>query len=279
VTTIVVSKSPAVPPCTAVSSADTASPCAPRDRKWILIATILGSSLAFMDGSVVNVSLPTLQSSFRVTSGSIQWVVQSYVLFSASLLLLGGAIGDRYGRRRTFLWGIVLFALASAACAFSVSLTQLVIARAVQGVGAALLIPQGLSILTASFGLDERSRAIGTWSAWTSVFSALGPVAGGWLMQVWSWRLIFLMNLPIVFVVILLAPKIPESRATHAGSPRRRSIAWEPSSLLQRSLRLLTRYRSRQNSVGEAQRYSGCLSAVWGYWQSSFGLSQSERTQ
>jgi EmrB/QacA subfamily drug resistance transporter len=170
-----------------------------------------------MDGSVVNVSLPTLQSSFRATSGGIQWVVQSYVLFSASLLLLGGAIGDRYGRRRTFLWGIVLFALASAACAFSVSLTELVTARAMQGVGAALLIPQGLSILTASFGPDERGRAIGTWSAWTSVFSALGPVAGGWLMQVWSWRLIFLMNLPIAFVVILLAPRIPESRATSAG--------------------------------------------------------------
>lgn len=172
-----------------------------------------------MDGSVVNVSLPTLQASFHATSGSIQWVTQAYALFSASLLLLGGAIGDRYGRRRTFLWGIVIFTLASSACAFSVSLTQLISARAVQGVGAALLIPQGLSILSSAFDSSGRGRAIGAWSAWTSVFSALGPIAGGWLTQVWSWRLIFLMNLPIALAVIVLAPRIPESRAVHTGEP------------------------------------------------------------
>lgn len=170
-----------------------------------------------MDGSVVNVSLPTLQSSFHATSGAIQWVVQAYALFSASLLLLGGAIGDRYGRRRAFVFGIVIFALASGACACSISLAQLIAARAIQGVGAALLIPQGLSILASSFPAEERGRSIGIWSAWTSVFTALGPVAGGWLMQVWSWRLVFLMNLPIALLVILLAPRIPESHATREG--------------------------------------------------------------
>ena len=221
VKTAAVSKSHVAPPCAQVGSSAAASPCSPADRKWILMATILGSSLAFMDGSVVNVALPTLQATFKATSGDIQWVVQSYALFSAALLLLGGAIGDRYGRRRTFLWGVVLFALASTACAASVSIAQLVTARAVQGIGAALLIPQGLSILSASFEPEHRGGAIGTWSAWTSVFAALGPVAGGWLMQAWSWRLIFLLNLPLALIVILLAPRIPESRAVNEGETAR----------------------------------------------------------
>jgi EmrB/QacA subfamily drug resistance transporter len=209
-------KSHLVPPCGPVGN-PTGVPCRQPDRKWILIATILGSALALMDGSVVNVALPTLQSAFHATSSAIQWVVQSYALFGAALLLLGGAIGDRYGRRRTFIWGVVLFALASAGCAVSLSLGQLIAARAVQGVGAALLVPQGLSILSASFPQNERGHAIGTWSAWTTVFAALGPVAGGWLMQVWSWRLIFLLNLPLVLIILLLAPRIPESRAAGEG--------------------------------------------------------------
>jgi EmrB/QacA subfamily drug resistance transporter len=192
--------------------------CGQAARKWVLIATILGSSLAFMDGSVVNVALPALQARFQATSGGIQWVVQSYALMSAALLLLGGAIGDRYGRRRTYLWGVGIFAVASAACAASASLGELVAARAVQGVGAALLIPQGLSILSAAFPAEERGRAIGTWSAWTSVCAALGPVAGGWLIEAWSWRLIFLLNLPVALVVFALARHIPESKAEGSGA-------------------------------------------------------------
>jgi EmrB/QacA subfamily drug resistance transporter len=213
-----VPKSHVVPPCAQAGSVPAAAPCAPPDRKWVLVAIILGSSLAFMDGSVVNVALPTLQSTFHATSAAIQWVVQGYALFGAALLLLGGAIGDRYGRRRTFLWGVSLFALASAACAVSFSLGQLVASRAVQGVGAALLIPQGLSILSASFPEEERGRAIGTWSGWITVFAAIGPVTGGWLLQVYSWRLIFLLNLPVVLVIMLLAPRIPESRSAGVGS-------------------------------------------------------------
>ncbi len=176
--------------------------------------------MAFMDGTVVNVALPTLQSTFHATAAGIQWVVQSYALFAAALLLLGGAIGDHYGRRRTFLCGVALFALASAGCAASQSLGQLISARAIQGLGAALLIPQGLSILSMAFPEQDRARAIGTWSAWTSVFGALGPVAGGWLMQAWSWRLIFLLNLPLVVMIFLLAPRIPESRAMGDGLAR-----------------------------------------------------------
>lgn len=210
-------KSAALPPCAPNRLGPATSPCSPPDRKWILIATILGSTLAFMDGSVVNIALPTLQARLSATAGAIQWVVQSYALFGAALLLLGGALGDRYGRRRAFVWGVAIFALASAACAASQSLGQLVIARSVQGVGAALLVPQGLSILSASFPENERGRAIGTWSAWTSAFTAIGPVAGGWLMQVWSWRLIFLLNIPIAAAVLFLAPKIPESHAAKEG--------------------------------------------------------------
>jgi EmrB/QacA subfamily drug resistance transporter len=219
VTAAAIPKSHIVPPCALLGAAPAAAPCAPVDRKWILIAIILGSSLAFMDGSVVNVALPTLQSTFNATSAAIQWVVQSYALFGAALLLLGGAIGDRYGRRRTFLWGVALFALASAACAASLSLGQLIAARAIQGLGAALLVPQGLSILSASFPEEQRGRAIGTWSAWISVSAAIGPVVGGWLIQAYSWRLIFLLNLPLVLVIMLLAPRIPESRAAGDGSP------------------------------------------------------------
>ncbi len=214
-----VPKSHVVPPCAHAGISAAAAPCASSDRKWLLIAIILGSSLAFMDGSVVNVALPTMQSAFHATSAALQWVVQGYALFAAALLLLGGAIGDRYGRRRTFLSGVALFALASAACAASFSLGQLIAARAIQGVGAALLVPQGLSILSASFPEEERGRAIGTWSGWTTVFAAIGPVVGGWLIQVYSWRLIFLLNLPAILVIVLLAPRIPESRAAGNGVP------------------------------------------------------------
>ena len=219
VSVTVVAKSPSALPC-AQLHAGGGAPCAPANRKWVLVATILGSALAFMDGSVVNVALPALQAAFHATSGGIQWVVQGYALFTAALLLLGGAIGDYYGRRRAYVWGVALFALASAGCAVSTSLGQLVAARAVQGVGAALLVPQGLSILSASFSGEERGRAIGTWSAWTSVFAALGPVAGGWLLEAWSWRLIFVLNLPLALLVLLLAPRIPESKGGGEGEAR-----------------------------------------------------------
>ena len=206
-------KSHVVPPCAQVGAAPAATPCAPLDRKWILIAIILGSALAFMDGSVVNVALPTLQSTFHATSAAIQWVVQGYALFGAALLLLGGAIGDRYGRRRHLCGASGSLLSPPRRVLPRIPCGQLIAARAIQGVGAALLIPQGSRILSASFPEQERGRAIGTWSAWITVFAAIGPVVGGWLMQAWSWRLIFLLNLPLVLVILFLA-------AAHTGEPR-----------------------------------------------------------
>jgi EmrB/QacA subfamily drug resistance transporter len=206
-----IAKTPQTAPClSAAASGSDYQPCQPVDRKSILIMTILGSSLAFMDGSVVNVALPTFQTTFYATSSEVQWVVQSYALFCAALLLLGGALGDRLGRKRIFAIGIGLFTLASAGAALSMSLPQLVLSRSAQGVGAALLIPQSLAILSAAFPGRERASAIGAWSAWTSVFAALGPVVGGWLILVSTWRWIFLLNFPLAAWILLLLPKLRE---------------------------------------------------------------------
>lgn len=208
-------KTPQVAPClSAVASGSDYQPCQPVDRRSILIMTILGSSLAFMDGSVVNVALPTFQAKFHATASEVQWVVQSYALFCAALLLLGGTLGDRLGRKRIFTIGIALFTLSSAGGALSMSLPQLIISRSIQGVGAALLIPQSLAILSAAFPGRERASAIGAWSAWTSVFAALGPVVGGWLIQVSTWRWIFLLNLPLAAWIVLLLPKLRESNVS-----------------------------------------------------------------
>src|SRR3984957_17440862 len=207
-----IAKTPQTAPClSAAASGSDYQPFQPVDRKSILIMTILGSSLAFMDGSVVNVALPTFQTTFYATSSEVQWVVQSYALFCAALLLLGGMLGDRLGRKRIFAIGIGLFTLASAGAALSMSLPQLVLSRSIQGVGAALLIPQSLAILSAAFPGRERASAIGAWSAWTSVFAALGPVVGGLLIQASSWRWIFLLNLPLAMWILLLLPKLRES--------------------------------------------------------------------
>src|ERR1700743_3632754 len=179
-----IAKTPQTVPClSAAASTSDYRPCEAVDRKSILIMTILGSSLAFMDGSVVNVALPTLQTTFYATSPEVQWVVQSYALFCSALLLLGGTLGDRLGRKKIFAIGIGLFTLASTGAAISISLPQLILSRSVQGVGAALLIPQSLAILSAAFPGHERASAIGAWSAWTSVFAALGTVVVGFLFS------------------------------------------------------------------------------------------------
>jgi EmrB/QacA subfamily drug resistance transporter len=207
-----IAKTPQTVPClSAVASGSDYQSCRSVDRKSILIMTILGSSLAFMDGSVVNVALPTFQTTFYATSSEVQWVVQSYALFCAALLLLGGTLGDRLGRKRIFIIGVGFFTLASAGAALSMSLPQLVLSRSLQGVGAALLIPQSLAILSAAFPGRERASAIGAWSAWTSVFAALGPVVGGLLIQASTWRWIFLLNLPLAAWIFLLLRKLRES--------------------------------------------------------------------
>lgn len=186
---------------------------------WILAATILGSSLAFIDSTVVNVALPALQTALQATVSDVQWVVESYALLLASLLLVGGSLGDLYGRRKIFVWGVVLFALASAGCGVAPSISWLIFARAVQGVGAALLIPGSLAVISASFPATERGRAIGTWSGFTAITAAIGPVLGGWLVQHATWRWVFFINVPLaVIVVVLTLWKVPESRNTQISS-------------------------------------------------------------
>jgi EmrB/QacA subfamily drug resistance transporter len=185
-----------------------------RNGPWILAATILGSSMAFIDGTVVNVALPALQSALHATLADVQWVVESYALFLAALLLIGGSLGDRYGRRKIFAAGVVLFSAASAWCGLAPDIRQLIIARGLQGIGGALLVPGSLALISANFSQQERGRAIGTWSGFTSITAAIGPVLGGWLTQHGSWRWVFFINLPLGLVVLWLTLwKVPESRA------------------------------------------------------------------
>ncbi len=175
--------------------------------------------MAFIDGTVVNVALPAIQKTLGGTVIDMQWVVEGYGLFLSALILAGGAMGDAFGRRRMFLLGVTLFAIASAGCGLAANIRELVIARSVQGLGAAFLVPGSLSIISASFGGNERGRAIGTWSGFTAIATAAGPVLGGWLIEHASWRWAFFINAPIAAAVILLSLlRVPESKAeTHSG--------------------------------------------------------------
>lgn len=184
-------------------------------ERWILAATILASSMAFIDGTVVNVALPALQAQFHATVTGAQWVVESYGMFLSALILVGGAVGDSLGRRRVFLVGVTIFAVASAACGLTPSIRALIIARSVQGFGAALLVPGSLSIISASFDEKNRGQAIGTWSGFTAITTAIGPVIGGWLIQHASWRWAFFVNIPVAIAVIVISLwRVPESRSS-----------------------------------------------------------------
>jgi EmrB/QacA subfamily drug resistance transporter len=197
-------------------------PCKEHAGPWILTAAILASSMAFIDSTVVNVALPALQRSLGATVIDVQWVVESYGLLLGALILVGGALGDLFGRRRVFLAGVGVFALASVACGLAQSVRELVIARSVQGIGAAFLVPGSLSIISASFDEKSRGQAIGTWSGFTAITTAIGPVFGGWLIEHASWRWAFFINVPLATAVIAISLwRIPESR----GSAVRR-IDW-----------------------------------------------------
>ncbi len=201
----------------AIHAARADAPCSAAARPWTLAATILASSMVFIDGTVVNVALPALQREFGATAAQVQWVIEAYALFLAALLLLGGSAGDRFGRRRVFAAGVVLFAAASVWCSLVGGIGQLIWARAVQGIGGALLVPGSLALISASFPEDIRGKAIGTWSGWTAITAALGPVIGGFLIEHWSWRYAFLINLPLAAIVLVLAFRfIPESRNARA---------------------------------------------------------------
>lgn len=169
-----------------------AAPCAKNAQSWVLAATILGSSMAFIDSTVVNVALPALQSSLHASVVGVQWVVESYGLFLSALILVGGAAGDSIGRRLIFVLGAGMFGAASMGCGMASNVTQLVVARCAQGIGAAALVPSSLAIISASFDEKERGQAIGTWSGFTAITTAVGPVLGGWLIERASWHWVFL---------------------------------------------------------------------------------------
>jgi EmrB/QacA subfamily drug resistance transporter len=176
-----------------------------RHPNWVLVTCILASSLAFIDSSVTNVALPAIDRSLAANGADLQWVINAYLLPLSALLLLGGAAGDRYGRVRLLVGGTALFAAASLACALAPNLAVLLISRGVQGLGAAILMPNSLAILGASFSGEARGRAIGIWASVSAMMAAVGPVLGGWLIDTVGWRAIFLINLPLALAAIVLA--------------------------------------------------------------------------
>ncbi|MEP6492121.1 MAG: MFS transporter [bacterium] len=174
-------------------------------NRWVLIATIVASSMTFIDGTVVNVALPALQADLHATLADVQWIVEAYALFLGALILVGGSMGDQFGRKRIFLAGVVLFTAASAGCGVATSTLLLIAARAVQGIGAALLVPGSLAIISATFAGAERGKAIGVWSGFSAMTTALGPVTGGWLVEHVSWRAVFFINVPLAAIVLVLS--------------------------------------------------------------------------
>ncbi len=172
--------------------------------RWVLVATVLGSSMAFIDGTVVNVALPALQNYFHASGTDVQWVIESFALFLAALILVGGSMGDHFGRKRIFVLATILFALASVWCGLAQSIRMLIIARAVQGVGAAMLIPSSLALLSSSFPEETRGKAIGTWSGFSALTAAVGPLLGGLLVQHSSWRWVFFLNIPFAVAVVVI---------------------------------------------------------------------------
>lgn len=181
-----------------------------KSQRWTLVATILASSMTFIDGTVVNVALPALQAGLHATITDVQWVVEAYTLFLGALILVGGSMGDQFGRKRVFLFGVVSFTAASIFCGLATSPRTLIIARALQGIGAAFLVPGSLAIISATFSDADRGRAIGTWSGFSAITTALGPVIGGWLIQHVSWRAAFVLNMPIAVIVVLLSLRYME---------------------------------------------------------------------
>lgn len=193
------------------------APCEPRRQPWVLAATILGSSMAFVDGTVVNIALPALQNELGATVADAQWVVEAYALLLASLLLVGGALGDRFGRRRVFCLGIALFAGASIGCGAAPGINLLIAARAVQGIGGALLVPGSLAIISNAFSKAQRGRAIGLWSGFSAISSGLGLLLGGWLLDITSWRAIFFINVPVAIATLAITFRyVRESRDDNA---------------------------------------------------------------
>ena len=197
-----------------------AVPCAPSARPFVLVATILASAMAFIDGTLVSIAMPAIQFDFSATLVDLQWVANGYLLMLGALILIGGSLGDRVGRRRIFIIGIVIFTAASVGCAVAPTVDFLIGARVLKGIGAALLVPQSLALISASFPKETRGKAIGTWAAASAMTTALGPPLGGFLIDVLSWRAAFWINLPIAIVALWFTIRsVPESRDEGAVGP------------------------------------------------------------
>ncbi len=185
----------------------------PQKEKWLLVATVLASSMAFIDSSALNVALPAIQRDFEVKGKALLWIVNAYTLFLSALMLIGGALGDHFGRKRIFIVGIALFSLGSLSCGLTPNIDVLIASRAVQGVGGALMVPGSLSIIAALIPRERRGRAYGIWSTFSALTTVIGPVLGGWLAGAGLWRMIFFINLPLAAVsAVLLARKAPETK-------------------------------------------------------------------
>src|SRR4051794_11455315 len=181
--------------------------------RWVILATVLGSGIAFLDGTVVNVALPTIGQDLGTGLTGLQWILDSYLVTLSALLLLGGSLGDLYGRRRIFVIGLIGFSLASACCGLAPDTGMLIAGRAVQGATAALLVPGSLAIISASFHPDDRGRAVGAWSGLGGIAGAIGPFLGGWLVDAVSWRFVFFINLPLAAIAVAVTRRhVPESR-------------------------------------------------------------------
>lgn len=181
--------------------------------RWVLLATVLGSGVAFLDGTVVNVALPAIAADLDAGLGDLQWVLDAYLVTLSALVLLGGSLGDRLGRKRVFLFGLGAFSAASVAAGLAPNVTVLIAARAAQGAGGALLVPGSLAIIAATFHPDDRARAVGAWSGLGGIAIAIGPFVGGWLIDSVSWRLAFFINLPLAAAVVIAARHVPETKA------------------------------------------------------------------
>ncbi|RZJ70752.1 MFS transporter [Flavobacterium sp.] len=227
------------------------------DGKWLMVATIMASGMAFIDGSALNVVLPSLQQTFRATSAELFWVLNSYLLLLAALVLVGGALGDSHGRKKVFMYGIAIFMIGSVLCGFSPNVGVLIAFRAIQGIGGALMIPGSLSLISSSINENERGKAIGTWSSITTMVSIGGPILGGFLGDHGLWRYIFFINVPIgIAALLILWKKVRETE-----NEEKRSIDFAGGFLLASGLALLTFGFLRAPEVG------------FGNWQSFGALS------